>query len=118
MVIVEEYIKILEEIVETYRSCSVNEEGFDMRVDIAFMKKECKALENLIAGYKQLEEKNEELRADNYELNNRITDLLENIPVQKVKENIQDLESRGYFEEANAMKDLLERSREDVFFKK
>lgn len=64
---------------------------------------------------KQLEEENEELRADNYELNNRITDLLENIPVQKVKENIQDLESRGYFEEANAMKDLLERSREDGF---
>lgn len=29
------------------------------------------------------------------------------IPKSKVKENIQDLESRGYFEEANAMKDLL-----------
>lgn len=29
------------------------------------------------------------------------------ISKSKVKENIQDLESRGYFEEANAMKDLL-----------
>jgi hypothetical protein len=28
------------------------------------------------------------------------------IPKSKVKENIQDLESRGCFEEANAMKDL------------
>ena len=37
----EEDIKIIEEIVETYRSCSVNEEGFDMRVDIGFTKKEC-----------------------------------------------------------------------------
>lgn len=54
----EEYIKILEEIVEIYRSCSVNEEGFDMRVDMRFTKKECEALENLIAGYKQLEEEN------------------------------------------------------------
>lgn len=32
---------------------------------------------------------NEELKADNYELNNRITDLLENIPVQKVKDKIE-----------------------------
>ena len=51
----EEYIKILEEI---YRSCSVNEEGFDMMVDIGFTKKECEALENLIAGYKQQLEEN------------------------------------------------------------
>ena len=49
----EEYIKILEEIVETYRSCSVNEEGFDMRVDIGFMKKECEALESLLTKYKE-----------------------------------------------------------------
>ena len=40
---------------------------------------------------KKLEKENEELRADNYELNNRITDLLENIPVQKVKEKIEEL---------------------------
>ena len=39
----------------------------------------------------KLQKENEELRADNYELNNRITDLLENIAVQKVKEKIEEL---------------------------
>ena len=58
----EEYIKILEEIVEIYRNCSVNEEGFDMMVDIGVTKKECEALENLIAKYKELEEENKELK--------------------------------------------------------
>lgn len=33
----------------------------------------------------------EELKADNYELNNRISDLLENIPIQKVKEKIEEI---------------------------
>ena len=107
----EEYIKILEEIVETYRSCSVNEEGFDMKVDIGFTKKECEALENLIAGYKQLEEKNEELRADNYELNNRITDLLENIPVQKVKDKIEELDKRIDFLNTELTKCYIEREK-------
>ena len=51
----EEDIKILEEIVEIYRNCSVDEEGFDMRVDIGFMKKEAKALENLITRFKEYE---------------------------------------------------------------
>ena len=134
----EEYIRIIEEMIEVYRSCSVDEEGFDMRVDIGFMKKECEALESLLTKYKEydnllgeidskeasdalymlwhcalkntefetqkqqfeivnayikkLEKENEELRADNYELNNRITDLLENIPVQKVKDKIEELE--------------------------
>lgn len=36
------------------------------------------------------------------------------IPKSKVKEKIEDLEKGGYFEGADAMKDLLERSREDV----
>lgn len=39
----------------------------------------------------KLQKENEELKADNYELNNRITDLLENISVQKVKEKIEEL---------------------------
>ncbi len=39
----------------------------------------------------KLRKENEELKADNYELNNRITDLLENISVQKVKEKIEEL---------------------------
>ena len=49
----------------------------------------------LLAGaekVKQLEKENEELKADNYELNNRITDLLENIPIQKVKDIIDRID--------------------------
>lgn len=48
----------------------------------------------LLAGaekVKQLEKENKDLKADNYELNNRITDLLENIPIQKVKDKIEEL---------------------------
>ena len=39
----------------------------------------------------KLQKENEDLKADNYELNNRITDLLENIPVQKIKDKIEEL---------------------------
>lgn len=39
---------------------------------------------------KKLQKENEELKADNYELNNRITDLLENIPIQKIKDKIKE----------------------------
>lgn len=42
----------------------------------------------------KLQKENEELKADNYELNNRITDLLENIPVQKVKDKIEEIDER------------------------
>ena len=111
----EEYIKILEEIVETYRSCSVNEEGFDMKVDIGFTKKECEALENLIAGYKQLEEENKELKhiTQNYNAYQQKSDnpnstiiiadekwfingyFKENfIPKSKVKEKIEELKKK------------------------
>lgn len=40
--------------------------------------------------YKRVLKENEELKADNYELNNRINDLLDNIPVQKVKDKIEE----------------------------
>lgn len=39
--------------------------------------------------YFKLQKENEELKADNYELNNRINDLLDNISVQKVKDKIE-----------------------------
>lgn len=41
--------------------------------------------------YFKLQKENEELKADNYELNNRINDLLDNISVQKVKDKIEEL---------------------------
>lgn len=42
----------------------------------------------------KLQKENEELKADNYELNNRITDLLENISIQKVKDKIEELKAQ------------------------
>ena len=39
----------------------------------------------------KLQKENEDLKADNYELNNRITDLLENIPIQRVKDKIEEI---------------------------
>lgn len=49
-----------------------------------------KDLKILLSDYKRALKENEELKADNYELNNRITDLLENIPIQKVKDKIKE----------------------------
>ena len=66
----EEDIKIIEEMIEVYRSCSVNEEGFDMKVDIGFTKKECEALESLLTRYKKLQEENEYLQ---YKLQDKIS---------------------------------------------
>lgn len=50
-----------------------------------------KILLNLI---EKLQKENEGLKADNYELNNRITDLLEDIPIQRVKDKIEELNKK------------------------
>ena len=97
-----EDIEIIEEMIEVYRSCSVDEEGFDMRVDIAFMKKECKALENLLTRYKQLEKENEKLNQLKEKHNVRINDLCalvdnfayNSIPVSLVEEKIEELDKQ------------------------
>ena len=47
--------------------------------------------------YKRVLKENEELKADNYELNNRINDLLDNIPVQKVKDKIEEILNNGEY---------------------
>ena len=64
---------------------------------------ECALMSNLI---EKLQKENEELKADNYELNNRITDLLENIPVQKVKDKIEELKNISNAEE---LEDIMNR---------
>ena len=51
----------------------------------------------LVENIEKLQKENEELKADNYELNNRITDLLENIPTQKVKDKIEEIQEEGYW---------------------
>lgn len=48
--------------------------------------------EHILSDYKRVLKENEELKADNYELNNRITDLLENIPIQKIKDIIDRID--------------------------
>ena len=53
-----------------------------------------KTLLNLI---EKLQKENEELKADNYELNNRITDLLENISIQKVKDKIEHYHFHSFY---------------------
>lgn len=50
--------------------------------------------QNLKQQIKQLQKENKDLKAENYELNNRITDLLENIPIQKVKDKIKELKKK------------------------
>lgn len=56
-----------------------------------------RAIEHIISDYRRVLKENEELKADNYELNNRITDLLENIPIQKIKEKIEEIQEEGYW---------------------
>lgn len=53
------------------------------------------ALEKLTNLIEKLQKENEELKADNYELNNRITDLLENIPVQIIEDFIKEYQKLG-----------------------
>lgn len=49
-------------------------------------------LQHILSDYKRVLKENEELKADNYELNNRINDLLDNIPIQKVKDKIEEVQ--------------------------
>lgn len=99
----EEDIKILEEKVELYYDCAViDEDGFDMRVDIAFMKKDAQALQNLIKGYRnlemELEKENESLvrqyeyqgalMVNEYFSKEQVFELF--IPKSKIKEKIEE----------------------------
>ena len=91
-----EDIEIIEEMIEEYCSCSVDEEGFDMRVDIAFMKKECKALENLLIRYKQLEEENKSKQKayDDCYCEYKHYKQFDSIPKSKVKEKIEEYDKQ------------------------
>lgn len=80
---IEEDIKILEEFIKYYEAEATSRK-FRGTLSIRVDEDDIDALENLINMYKRVLKENEELKADNYELNNRINDLLDSIPIQKV----------------------------------
>lgn len=119
----EEDIKNLEEIINL---CKEEINNNDKNITAILDLEDLKSLENLLTRYKQLEEENKTLRRANsitkdisieditQVMNKAYKDFMkEFIPTSLVKEMIEDLEKRGYFEGADAMKDLLERSGED-----
>lgn len=93
----EEDIKILEEYIH------------DSIKDYIYSKDVIQAIQNLIARYKELGEENKELKSDNYELNNRINDLLD-LDTQKDKlidwlvEEIHSIVNLGEFIDNNINK--------------
>ena len=94
---IEEDIEILEEMIE-----NANIENMDM--NNCFGGEHIEAIEHILSDYKRVLEinevllkENEELKADNYELNNRINDLLDNMPVQKVKDKIEEILNNGEY---------------------
>ena len=58
------------------------------KIRISLLPEDYGIFEILLNLIEKLQKENEELKADNYELNNRINDLLDNIPVQEVKDKI------------------------------
>ena len=88
---IEEDIKILEKKIndwEPYKNINFHT-SIEKEISI-----ENEAIEHILSDYKRVLKENEELKADNYELNNRITDLLENIPIQKIKDKIKELKKK------------------------
>lgn len=61
----------------------------------------------------KLRKENEELKADNYELNNRITDLLENISVQKVKDILNEI-NKEYIKQEEIFDKHFEKENRDM----
>lgn len=88
---IEEDIKILKELGQKYYK------NGEIKIKALSGAKYIWALQNLLSDYKRVLKENEELKADNYELNNRINDLLDNIPVQKVKDKIEEILNNGEY---------------------
>lgn len=96
----EEDIKILEEYIK-HDTDLVNLPEYDAKIVY-------KAIENLIARYKELEEENEQLEAIKNEAIRRYN--FESIPVSKVKEKIEELSDKDL--------EIYETDSEDVIISK
>lgn len=106
---IEEDIKIVEQIKDIFLHLKFHGWINDIKQDID-TDKAIRALEHILSDYKRVLKENEELKADNYELNNRINDLLENILVKKIKDKVEELEKRKQeYKEENTID-------EDYFF--
>lgn len=122
-----EDLKILEELIEGYKDCSV--EGLDMQVDVSFREKQCNAIEHLIKEYKQLEKENKSKQKayDDCYCEYKHYKQFDSIPKSRVEEKIEELkgteellsDEQGYWggsdllAKIEVLQDLLERSRED-----
>ena len=117
-----EDMKILEERITMLKRHIKYYEESDCKTDIYHqLVKECKALQNLIARYKELEEENEQLEAIKNEAIRRYN--FESIPVSKVKDKIEELkkkveeltDEKGYWggsdllEQIKVLQELLEK---------
>lgn len=85
---IEEDIKIIEDFI-LKTDVDYSEYNEQIVRDISYQ-----AIQHLLSDYKRVLKENEELKTDNYELNNRITDLSKNIPVQKIKDKIEELDKK------------------------
>lgn len=115
-----EDIKNLEEIINL---CKEEINNNDKNITAILDLEDLKSLMNLLTGYKQLEEDNEQLEAIKDEAIRRYN--FESIPVSKVKEKKKEIKSKGickntdfcnnscfYYSTCNVLQDILERSRE------
>lgn len=114
----EEEIKNLEEIINL---CKEEINNNDKNITATLDLEDLKSLENLLTRYKQLEEENEQLEAIKNEAIRRYN--FESIPVQKVKEKIEELkkkvgeltDDKGYWggsdllEQIKVLQELLEK---------